>query len=180
MRIHRLFLLLCMLGPLSGLVAEVASFKTFSQGLGVNLGLASGLGVSYRDLDRNGGWQWTGIVYKNPSGSTSTPVAFSGGLGLIKPIGVYPLVEWLDVMLYLQASVVTSGTWGLERKAESLNGMAGVSGSYGFEFLFWDHLSFNFDVAQTVGASLQSDRKGPWQPSFMAIVSPQVALYFRY
>lgn len=180
MRTLRIILFLCFLGPVSGIAAEVASFKTFSQGLGVNLGLASGFGVSYRNLDRNFGWQWTGIVYKDPSESTTTPVSFSGGLGLIKPIGVYPLVEWLDVMLYLQGALVTNGTWGLERTADSLNGMVGFSGSYGFEFLFWNHLSFNFDVAQTVGASLDSDRKGPWETSIAAFVSPQVALYFRY
>lgn len=180
MRTSVMLFLACLLGPLSGLVAEASSFKTYSQGLGINLGVASGAGVSYRDLDTQSGWQWTGIVFKDPSESSATPVLFSAGFGLIKPIGVYSIPGWLDVMLYLQGSLATNGSWGLEKTPKSLSGMVGLSGSYGFEFLLWDHLSFNFEVAQTGGAELPSDRKQPWGYQYFAVVYPQFALYFRY
>lgn len=174
------FLFIALLLGAAPTFSDPLSFDEYSDSLGVNVGMASGIGFSYRSLNSHEGWQVTGIAFKQDAGRDSTYLNYFVGAGRIFPLGVFRITDWLDNMFYLQASVESGGTFTVSSHSTKTNVLVGASLSYGLEWLFWDHFSFNFEVATTAAAGYPATSSWASYVEPIVQITPQGAVYFRY
>lgn len=150
---------------------RVSPQDRFPGGLGVGLGLVSGIGFSYRNLESTGGWSTTGIAFYNKDSYT---LYWDLGGAWFFPLGQHHFTAGFDTTPYLFWAAGLAGYNGLQSGLSSYVASSGPG--LGLELLLFDHLSINFEATLAVTYDVTAGQS----PLFRLGATPQVCLYYRF
>lgn len=144
--------------------------------LGLGFGSSSGVGFNFRNLNAQGGWGATGILYYAPT-EWDKNLLYSLGLSGFLGIANFEHTSNFNTYLYFNWGINSTGSQNLETGKGYL--MLSTGPGMGLEILLLDHLSFTVELTVS-GAMNIKDLSTPGILDWVIVTLPQLGLHYRF